>query len=160
MSDKPNVSVTTAFFVLTHDQSGCHAMMLRVQLESDLCRVEQIFIPDTQTSLCCSVLQHSGASARPKKHTSYNIASSTPCVFCPRVMQNWLGSADASQALKIETLLEHVALLFAAAQISQAPSPLKYIGVIFAITPPQALRHRAQLSIRTRACGVGRTVSS
>lgn len=56
-------------------------MMLRVQLESDLCRVEQIFIPDTHTSLCCSVLQHSGASARPKKHTSYNIASSTQCVF-------------------------------------------------------------------------------
>lgn len=139
-------------------------MKLRVQLESDLCRVEQIFIPDTQTSLCCSVLQHSGASVRPKKHTSHNISSSTQCVFCPRVIQIWWGSADVSRALKIETqLLEHVELLYAAAEIIQMPSPLKYIGLIFAQwspahTPPQTLRHRTQLSIRTHACGVRRTV--
>lgn len=45
-------------------------------------------------------------------------------------MQNWWGSADVSQALKMETqLLEHVALLFATAEIIQTPWPLKYIGL-------------------------------
>lgn len=137
MLDKHNVSVTTAFvsvrlIVLIHDYTEFHAMILTVPLESDLCRMEQIFIPDTQTSLCCSVLQHSGALARPKKHTSYNIASSTQCgFFCPEVMQNWWGSADVSQALKIETqLLGHVVLLFAAAEIIQTPSPLKYSSAV------------------------------
>lgn len=66
--------------LIAHTQDFSDFLILTVQLESEPCwrqmsRVEQIFIPDTQTSLCCSVLQHSGAIAVacPKKHTSYNV---------------------------------------------------------------------------------------
>lgn len=95
--------------------------MLGVQLESDLCRVEQIFIPDTQTSLCCSTV----APRHALKNTPATILLHPHNVFFVPEGSRTGGAAQMCPRLQ---LLEHVALLFTVAGIVQTPSSLKYIG--------------------------------
>lgn len=84
--------------LIAHTRDLSDSVVLTVLLESDLCwhrvsRVEQILIPDTQTSSCCSVLQHSGALACPKKHTGHNV------VFVPEWC-NTVGQRRGGPAFK------------------------------------------------------------